>query len=357
MAADPKLATETLAEYLRRRAVDLERLAAGETRTVVRALAAIEREIRLKLAEYDPTAVTITAARRRRLEALLADTNARIAALMRNARDQFGETLGELAEVEAAATVAQMRSTFAATQIPDAVRIVPRNVLEALAGDAMIEGAPITDWWGRQSAGLRQRFTDQMRLGVAQGETLGQLIQRVRGTRARGFEDGVMASSRRQAEALVRSSVNSVSNRARESVYAANADVLEAVEHTATLDSRTTLQCAARDGKRWTLDQKPIGHSLPYQVPPIHWNCRSVLLPIIRGIDELGPATRASADGPDATGRDFEGWLRDKSEAAQNEILGPERARLWRQNKLTLRQLLDFRGDPLTVAELRARYS
>lgn len=357
MAADPREATESLADYLRRRAVDIERYSSGETRAVFRALRDIEREIRVRLERYDPTGVRLSVARQRRLERLLEDTNERIAALMRKARDQFGGALQDFAEVEAAAMIGQMQTTFALTGIPDPVKLVPRNILEALAGQSMIEGAPIKDWWGRQSAQLRQRFTDQMRLGVAQGETVGQLVQRVRGTRAGGFLDGIMGTTTRQAEALVRSSVNAVGNDARLAVFQANADVIEALAHISTLDSRTTLQCAGRDGKTWTLDRKPINHTLPFQSPPIHWNCRSILAPKVFGADRLPGSLRASESGPVPAARTFDDWLKGKSRADQDAILGPNRARLWRENKLTLRQLLDFRGDPLTLDQLRSRYS
>jgi len=37
-------------------------------------------------------------------------------------------------------------------------------------------------------------------------------------------------------------------------------------------------------------------------------------------------------------------------------VLGSGRAQLWRDGKLTLEQLLDLSGNPLTLAQLRAKY-
>nr|WP_283258516.1 DEAD/DEAH box helicase [Pseudomonas sp. GX19020] len=49
----------------------------------------------------------------------------------------------------------------------------------------------------------------------------------------------------------VRSASQAVAEAAKETVYEANSDILAAVVWTATLDSRNTLMCDARDGKRY----------------------------------------------------------------------------------------------------------
>jgi hypothetical protein len=48
-------------------------------------------------------------------------------------------------------------------------------------------------------------------------------------------------------------------------------------------------------------------------------------------------------------------WLRRQGPAMQDEVLGPTRARMWREGKLTRRGLLDAAtGKPLTLEELGA---
>jgi hypothetical protein len=52
----------------------------------------------------------------------------------------------------------------------------------------------------------------------------------------------------------------------------------------------------------------------------------------------------------------FEDWLADKSAAFQDKVLGPGRAQLWRDGKLTLRDLLNQQGRQMSLEELRAKY-
>jgi hypothetical protein len=214
-----------------------------------------------------------------------------------------------------------------------------------------------------------------MRSGVLRGETVDQLARRVRGTKANGFKDGVMQASRAQATALVRTSVQTVSNAARAEVFNANKDVIRGQQHLSTLDPRTCPICRPIDNAAWDLTGAPLPDS-PYKGPnpgrpPLHWQCRCVRMPVLRPIEELvnivgprkagaldalPPSTRASMNGQVAADLTYEEWLNGKSEAAQKEILGPGKWQLWKAEKLTLSDMVDQSGRPLTVAELQARY-
>lgn len=124
--------------------------------------------------------------------------------------------------------------------------------LRAMAGEILVQGAPVSEWWSRQAGDVLERFTDQMRLGIASGETSADLIRRIRGgTKDGELVRGFMDISRNHADGLVRSASQAVAEAAKETVYEANSDILAAVVWTATLDSRTTLMCDARDGKRY----------------------------------------------------------------------------------------------------------
>ena len=352
-------ATEAYADRLRRRAVGGLRFEAHERRRILALLNAVERDLVAKLREIDPAGVQRQTYRARRLETLLADARRLIREQMRGIRDAAASGLGEFARAEAAWAQSALTNAVTGAGIQTAIRVAPSEVLAALVSDGLIVGKPLQAWWAGQADGLIDRFSQQVRLGMSQGETLDQMVRRVRGTRAGGFTDGIMETTRRQAAALVRTSVNSIGNSARTAVYEANADLITAEVHSSTLDSGTTLQCAARDGKAWdTQTKQPIGgHSLPYMVPAIHVGCRSVLLPRIGDGSVRIPGQRASADGPVPASRTFETWLRAKTVAEQNEIFGPGRAGLWRDQKLTLSQLLDFKGDPLPLDELTRRFA
>lgn len=349
-------ATEDFADRLRRRVVGGLRFEAFERRRALALLQEVETEIVEKLARVDPSGVTQTAAQQRRLRSLLRDVRVRIREAMRSLRDAARDGLNEFAAAEAAWAQQSMQRAVSGAAIDIGIRVAPAPVLRSLVDDTLIVGRPLEEWWSRQGDGMIDRFQQQMRLGVAQGETLEQLIRRVRGTRANRFTDGIMTASRRSAEMAVRTSVTAIGNASRIAVYQANADLITGFVHSSVLDTRTSVTCASRDGKAWGPDRKPLGgHRIAYQQPPLHPNCRSVILPRIGDVTRI-PGQRASQDGPVPASQTFETWLRTKTVAEQNAILGAGRARVWRQNKLTLSQLLDFKGDPLSVAELSARY-
>ncbi|OZB29779.1 MAG: hypothetical protein B7X51_11165 [Pseudomonas sp. 34-62-33] len=123
--------------------------------------------------------------------------------------------------------------------------------------------------------------------------------------------------------------------------------------------------CGARDGLKYGLDHRPVGHKLPWGSGPgaIHINCRCATTPWLKtyrelglDIDEFEPTTRASADGPVSAGLTFEKWIESKPAAVQREWFGPGRYELYRDGKITLRDLTNMRGRELTLSQLRERY-
>jgi SPP1 gp7 family putative phage head morphogenesis protein len=231
--------------------------------------------------------------------------------------------------------------------------------LARLVDGTLIHGAPSAAWWERQGRDAAFRFGVAIRQGVVQGETTPQIVRRLRATR--GLSE--LTRSTRNAEAMVRSSVMAIANAARLDGYRANADMLRGVRQVSTLDNRTTDICIAYDGQEWGLDGEPLpGSRLPFNGgPPRHWNCRSTLTPILKSPDELGldlpdlsPKVRASKDGP-VERMSFEAWLRGRTPEEQDDMLGKGRADLWRRKVISLQQLLDQSGRPLSLKELRAR--
>lgn len=356
-------ANDRIADLFTRHAIDLQRVEAGQRRAIRRILKDLEGDIVAQLARIDPTGVQRQGARQARLEKLLEQVRDTIRASYRNSATLLSGELRELADIEA---------TFAARAINQGVGFglvtveVTRNQLAGLVDGVLVQGSPVSEWWQRQAGDTLQRFTDEMRRGIAEGETNAQLIRRVRGGTQNGEPvQGFMEVTRRNAEALVRSATQATAQAAREITYGQNADVLKGIMWMATLDSRTTVGCAARDGLLYSVgDHQPIGHSLPWESGPgnRHWGCRSTSAPITKSfrdlgidVDEAPPGTRASMNGQVPQDTTFDGWLRRQPKAVQDDVLGPGRADLWRENKLSFRDLLDGNGRELTLTELRAR--
>lgn len=125
-------------------------------------------------------------------------------------------------------------------------------------------------------------------------------------------------------------------------------------------------RCAVRDMLWWDLDGVPQdGNTLPWEAPPLHYNCRCTTTARLKlfseqGIDlpdlPLHGGGRASTDGPVKGDTNFDTWFRGRTPEEQNEQFGKGKADLYRSGKITLRDLLDLRGNPLTLAQLKAKY-
>jgi len=225
------------------------------------------------------------------------------------------------------------------------------NQLAVLADQSVVQGAVTSAWWARQGADVYFRVATQIRMGYGSGESIGTIADRVQQQ---------MDIGKRNAEALVRTSVHTISSNARERMYQENSSVIKGKLYVAVLDNRTSIQCIAYDGSTYDMDNKPIGKkSLPYRELPAHWNCRSMYMPILKSFKEIGSdfpempkSTRSSMDGQVPEEMTFKDFLEKKGKSFQDEVLGKGKAQLWREGKITLQQLLDQTGNPIPLKEL-----
>lgn len=166
----------------------------------------------------------------------------------------------------------------------------------------------------------------------------------VRGLVGTKNEVGILTDRPRAAvKALVRTAATDrVSNARMDSFKALGVKNWRFV---ATLDQRTTIQCAAQDGKVFPIGEGPI--------PPLHVNCRSATAPVIGDPDAAPVGTRAALGGPVQADTTFEEWLTDLPVSEQEMVLGKTKTAAWRAGKLTLAQMLGQDLQPLTLAELR----
>ena len=314
--------------------LDLFRTAASVESEVLDILRTLERELLGKLAGN-----TITEWSRTRTNQQLRETRTLIQEYYARAADVSTEAMAGIANVTATATAATLLVTESQiTRLSD-------DFLRTLAGDSIIQGAVQSDWWSRQSADTVFRFNGAVRQGIAAGETNQQIIRRVL---------QFMDVSRANAAALVQTSTATVANDARMAMFEANADIIKRYRAVATLDTNTCTRCAPLDGLEWEKDGTPIGHNFPMPRYPIHFSCRCLLIGQV--FDSPPSGERASADGPIAAKTTFTEWLERQPAEKVEEVLGKGRADLFRSGKITLAQLTNGAGRPLTLDQLRARY-
>lgn len=131
----------------------------------------------------------------------------------------------------------------------------------------------------------------------------------------------LFGTSRRWADTLVITAVAKVADDAHKALRDDNLDLIKGEKHLSTLDMRTSTVCQVRDGKMWDTEYKPIRHDLPYQRPPLHPRCRSILQLVMKsweelgfdGVEEMPESTRASMDGQVSENTTYEEWLKSKT--------------------------------------------
>ncbi len=368
---------DKIADSIIKNTIDLERYSEGVKEQVIEILNKAQQEIIGKIAQIDPDAPSMTKWKEQRLQTL----NKKITEIL-------DDSYKEIKSVSQDSLKAMVKPTMKATvnALNDGIGVnifdvtLTPEMLNSIATKTLINGNIIGAWWDKQSENAKTNLTTQMnkamqqlQIGTVQGESINELISRIRGT---ALTPGVMSVTKREAAALVRTSTMQVANSTRMQVYEQNKDILKGYEVIATLDTRTTPLCKGLDRKQYDLNFNPIGHNIPYPAggPPFHWLCRTGLCPMTKSYRELmgedSPLTnkekqqltqvtsvsqRASMGGPTSGTMDYNEWLLTQSKEVQEDVLGIARRQLWLDNKLTMEDLIHQNGRLLTLPELEAK--
>ncbi len=287
---------------------------------------------------------------RRVISRLADDLDATIAPDVGRAINRLRRDLVEIAQAEATWQVRAIRS---AAPINLELKLPARPLLAELVERGPLAGKLLSEWSEDLGIRTRDRIITRLNQGLVRGESVDEMIRAIRGTRAAQYGNGILQTTRREAEALVRTAATDVTGAARMRTFRANKDVVKGWKWVATLDTRTCEVCGARDGKVYDIE---VGFAAP------HMNCRCTPVPVTKSWKELGidladaPAgTRASMDGQVAADQTWSRWIKRQSAARQDEALGPERARLLRAGKLDPGEFAD-KDRVIGLDELKRRH-
>lgn len=325
--------------------VYLEQLKAGETRKIDATIRAMDRAIVAAIKGIGE------APSRKRLDTALIKLRKQMLELSDDQVESYMKTLRSFSKY----ALEYDTSTINLVAPPNAPAVTPAaaaswsatlNAPIQATGDLM---EPFIRTWGNSTI---RKVEGAIRVGYAQGSTTDEIVRKVRGTKAANFKDGILGGvSKREADAMVRTSLQHVSSQAQQLVMDDNDDIIEGYIWISTLDSRTSDECRSLDGQLFKLGQGP--------QPPIHINCRSTTIPKIKGVDLLSNATRATQDGQVPADQTYYGWLKTMPKDFQTDVLGPTRAALFREGGLSAEQFarlqLDKNFQPLTLEEMRQK--
>jgi SPP1 gp7 family putative phage head morphogenesis protein len=232
--------------------------------------------------------------------------------------------------------------------------------VEAVQVYAAVQSRPfsgrlLSDWLSGLEQSRAIKIRDAIRIGYVEGQTINDIVRRIRGARSLNYADGLLDISRRDAEAIVRTAISHTANYAREQLFAANDEVIKGFRYTATIDARTTLLCSSRDANFYALGK-------PKPAIPAHINCRSLYVAVLKSwqemgleIDELPESTCSSLDGQIPATMSYNDWLKKQSIERQNDILGVTKAKLFRDGGLDLPKFISKQGHEYTIEQLRER--
>lgn len=224
----------------------------------------------------------------------------------------------------------------------------PRSVA-ALIKTTSFAGSTLDQWFDTLDRATQRGIMTAVNRGIVEGETVPQIMRRIRGSKDLKYTDGVFETTRRQAETITRSAVNYATNQARIELFKENEDIIEGLQWTATLDSRTSLICAGLDGKVFDIDKGPR--------PPAHPNCRSTMTVVLKdykklGLKNLTKGQRASINGQVPASTTYGEWLKKQPLSVQYEVLGKTRTKLFNEGKLDISKFTSSDLSPLNLDQL-----
>lgn len=300
--------------------------------------------------------------------------------------ESLNDELKEFAVASASTTVSAVAT---ASPVVLDLKMPPADKLFAIINSQPFEGDTLKGWLKNTEAADARRLLKAAKIGVIQGRTPIQIARDIVGTQAAKYKDGASRKAVKDLESVILTLNSGIQNEARQAVYEANSDIIKKEKFVATLDSRTTLECASNDGKIFKAGEGPY--------PPLHFRCRSLRVPVLefdvvgdRGFDagvekdilneyakdnrlgrigSRGELPRGHKGKFDAFARkrkrDFIGqvpsdtsfneWLKGQSTSFQNEYLGPTRAKLFRSGKYTLDKFVSASGETITLDQLTNR--
>lgn len=339
-------------------------LAAYSNTVVSRIIAVLNRsdarlyaQLTAALERMDPASFTPE-----RLESLLLS----VRNLNRQAYTAMGNTLqAQLQDFTGYETAYQNMMLVSALPVRVHVGAVTAQSVYAAALSRPFQGVFLKGALDDMEAGRAKRIRQVVANGFTEGRTTAQIVRDLRGTQAKGFADGLMEGPRVEVERVARTALSHMAGFVQDRTAKANAHLIKAIRWSSHLDLRTSEICQIRDGMLYgPTEHEPMGHSLPWLGGPgrAHWNCRSAQTYVLKSMAELGikvpdvlmrDGTRASMDGQVPEDVTYREWITKQSPERQAKVLGPERARLMREGKLSLQAMYSNKGVYKTLDELR----
>jgi SPP1 gp7 family putative phage head morphogenesis protein len=231
--------------------------------------------------------------------------------------------------------------------------ITPAPVLLATLANNKVMGKSLETWMSSLAKTESAKVQSAVKNGMVSGMPIRDIVKTAQAT---------STLSNQHLYTVVRTSVMQASSDSMQAFYKANKDIIKRVVYIATLDGRTTPLCSALDGQIYELGKEK-------NIPPSHYNCRSILVPIFEKFIGNRPSKPTTTDllkkeyakiNPEQpyqqwaskrtrelisqvpASTTYEEWLKNQRKEFQISVLGSKKAELFRSGKLSLKDFVDF---------------
>lgn len=236
-------------------------------------------------------------------------------------------------------------------------KVLPEPLIEKVIKASFLDkGLLLKDAFSAFDDNLKNMMINEIRNGVLVGATNAEMVKNMK-----PFFNSMVANN---LNTLVRTSVATVVNDVRMQTYKENESIFKGYSWHSTLDGRTRKEHFNMDGALWGLDYKGLnekGKYFRFRKSPDGWNCRCVLLPITKSykelglnIDEIPKGTRASMNGQVPEDLTADKWFKLQDNKFKEFYLGKGRYELYKDGKISLKDLVSQNGKYLTIKELEA---
>ena len=219
--------------------INILRLAENEKLIAEKLLIDLRKDIITQIVDKDPTGVTRTAFQDKRLKELYASVDEITSKNFDKLSKNNQQALIDMGNYEAGSSKAMIDNGVGLNVTAPKLSM---NRIKSVVSKSMIDGKLMGDWWKKQDEDFVKRFEGTMngimndfRSGALEGKALGQMISSM------AAEGALMGYTRKNVEAMVRTSFMSVAADVREQTYKENEDILAGTKWVSTLDLRTCL--------------------------------------------------------------------------------------------------------------------
>lgn len=379
------LSDKTADEQLKHQ-IELDRLKSNLNASMTAIMLELEGEVIAKLARLDPTGTKSLRYRSSRTTRLLSSVDGMIGVHFGSMEKAMKEKLWSIAENESKLTIKTLNKLIGVELLE---QLLSRSEINTIVDETLFEGATNAEWWNNQKTRFKRKFSQTMRIGVGLGETTEALTTRVRSN----FPRSLIGNTRKETSALIRTSVQAISNASRLRSFQANDDVIKAIQWISTLDTHTTDICIGLSNLQWKMEKNglytPIGHDKLFPGATAHWACRSTQIAVTKSWDELNKRgavrrkgknnksieeifrrdliksgksplevqsimmkTRASMNGQVAAETTFDQFWGRMSKTEQIARFGKTRTELFREGRLSMSDLTDQSNRPRTIEQI-----